>query len=80
MSRVGTMSERRLPAWWRQLPRRGRIGLVLLVVVFLIVVISPTRWGPVTFVLLLVGNQIAGGLADRRDLREAADRRAEDAS
>jgi hypothetical protein len=75
---VEPVAKRPSAAWWRQLPLRGRVGLTLLPVVFLIVVVSPTRWGPIAFVLLLVGNLLAGALADRRYLRQAADRPAED--
>lgn len=58
--------------WWRDMPPRRRVGLCLLPVVFVSGVVSPSRWGPMAFVLLLFGNQVIGGLANRRDLREAA--------
>ena len=71
MSRLHTTTNT-VVGWWHDMPPRRRIGLCLLPVVFVIGVVSPSRWGPVAFVVLLLGSQVVGALVDRKDLREAA--------
>lgn len=50
----------------------------MLPVVIVIVLVSPNQWGMAAFGVLLVGGQALGGLANRKEFREAAARQAED--
>ncbi len=77
MSRLGTTPSR-VARWWRDLAPRSRLTFGLLPVVIVIVLVSPNQWGVAAFGVLLVGGQVLGGLANRKEFRVAAARRAED--